>query len=299
MKVIVACLLLAAFSAVTYGQTLVSNGQIVRNQVLNRPGDTNVFSLTGNNPLQNITYFAFPCLGSFNIFLGSGFIPNVNRSLQAVYSANDTVASFIGAEALYVRGNQSAYAAIRATSTGHNNVPANSNNTILNSAAIFDIYSTIFSDNVTFTERIPFLYASVTNYGRNTDAGIGYITYPVSTNPLDSYSYWRYNGTYNYDQTGYISATACGARLFMEPAYPTSTRNNNDGTRTVEFAVPFNEPGFQYHSFVVIVSRNCASLGYDCFDGVFQRVDISGSVSIITPSWVAVLFFAAFLMLLF
>lgn len=300
MKVIVACLCLFALLAVGFGQTAIGNGQILRNQVLDNNTQIDYYAITGAQASQNVSFFAYPCLGSFSIFVATNYLPSENRSLSGVISSvNDTIATFIGAESRYVGQNQTTYAGIKATTNGYSNVPTNSNDTTLNSAAVYEIFATTQTDNVTFTDRIPFLQGYVSNYGRDTSAGIGYITYPVSSNRLDSYSYWRYNGTYDFSRTGFISGSPCGVRLFMEPAYPTKTTDNNDNTRTVEFSVPFNEPGFQYHSFVVIVSRDCSSLGYQCFDGVFERVDISGSSSILAFSWVSALFFAAFLMLLF
>jgi len=300
MRAVVACLCFLALLAVSFGQVSMADGQILRNQVLTDPSQINYYSLVGPQLRNNITFIAYPCLGSLSIFVATNYLPTTNRSVSGVYySVNDTVSTFIGAENRYVGQNQTTFAGLKATRNGYNNVPANSNDTIKNSAAVYDILATSAADNVTFATRIPFVQLFVTNYGRDTGAGIGYITFPLSTNPLDSYSYWRYNGTYNFDNTGYISGSACGVRLFMEPAYPVKTTNNNDRTRTVEFSVPFNEPGFQYHSFVVIISRDCSSLGYDCFDGLFQRVDISGSGSMITFSWIAVVFFAAFLMMLF
>jgi len=100
------------------------------------------------------------------------------------------------------------------------------------------------------------------------------ITFTTTGNSLDSYLYFRYNGTFNFDTDGFVTGTACGVREAMEVAYPTSTTQNGNQITAV-FTVLYGAAGFTKNSFVVIAHRDCTSLGIQCYENVYYRVDVS------------------------
>jgi len=207
-------------------------------------------------------------------------------------TAQNTVASGIGGS-IYTQNNHLLYAGVQSSTNSYT-----SNASPNNVAAVFDIWATTLPDNVTQL-RIPQTAGYVLQYTRDISSGYAYITYPLTNNSNDVYSFWRYNKTYSYSDTGYISGSACGVRRFFETAYPLSNTINGDGTHTVKFGVPFGSPGFQYHSFVVMVTRDCSNLGYQCYENVFERVDISSGSMLYMMNWGVMFLLMAALFMLF
>jgi len=152
-------------------------------------------------------------------------------------------------------------------------------------AAKFDIVvrsDASLNDPDGYYARVP--SAQSVSFAASEDKNEAYVYYVPTGNSLDSYSYWRYNTTYNQEQTGFVFGTACGVREFMEPAYPKSEEDQGSKIK-VTFEVLFNQTNFEKNSFIVMVSRNCSSLGYECYEAVYDRVDVTGDSAASFLSW--------------
>jgi len=143
-------------------------------------------------------------------------------------------------------------------------------------SAKFDIAVTSLSPNATngYLTRVPQTVNNPISFSKSLGDNTATIVFTATGNPLDSYLYFRYNGTFNFNVDGFVTGTACGVREAMEVAYPNSVTTSGNQITAV-FTVNFGAAGFTQNSFAVVAHRNCTTLGITCYENVYYRVDVS------------------------
>jgi len=223
------------------------------------------FNWTNSGVEDKLNVTIWPCFGPVNLFESLNAYPSPSSFASSnQYTANSYVSElWAGVTNL---GDSNVSIAIQAFTSFTTNTQY---------AAKFDIVvrSDVSIDQANgYTTRVP--SPGSISYTKDTGNNQAAITFTLTGNPNDVYSYWRYNTTYNSTQTGYVSSTACGVRQFMEPAYPIEVEVSSAQIRAT-FEVEFGAAGFEYNSFIVMVTRNCTAQAYQCYEAVYQRMDIN------------------------
>jgi len=151
-----------------------------------------------------------------------------------------------------------------------------------NYAAKVDIVARSPGDDAGYLLRVPQVGSEI-SFQKDLDAQTATLFFQPTGNARDIYSYWRYNLTWDFDTDRFVSATACGIREFMEPAYPSSVTTLTDGRIQAIFHVDFNEEGFEVNYLGVIASRDCTDLGIDCYEATYYLVHVSPA-SLLAPT---------------
>jgi len=272
-------------------QTPVADWEIITGTTISTPNQFAYFVYTGNvstGVALNTTIW--PCFGSDNGYAAGNAQPNQTYYQSHNFPPQNTIVS----EFWWDLG-------INPTTKGYSGVQATIQSlfTTRNYASKFDLTMTVLATNAQYgyLARMPIVGSDI-SFTKDTDLNEAYVTWTPTGNSLDYYSFYRYNSSYDYSTTGYVSGTACGIKEFMELAYASTVVTNSDGTMTATFDVEFDAAGFYQNSFAVVVTRNCTSLGIQCYEAVYYRVDVNSSNVLSMMSWTMLLLVAYLLILL-
>jgi len=223
------------------------------------------FNVSAGNTLANFTIW--PCYGGSNLFIRSSAFPTDKiYNAGSIYSPGSLISESYAQ--FQVGSGTPVYAGVQAATNG--------TGTTQDYAVKFDIVATSILSNASngYSARVPQTLNAQISFEKDISDDTATITFATTGNPLDSYLYYRYNSTLNFNTDGYVTGTACGVREFMEVAYPVTVTTSGN-TIIATFTVEYQMTGFTQNSFIIIASRNCTSLGYECYENVYLRVDVS------------------------
>jgi len=291
MKVVILAIFLALACSACSAQEILSEWHWVRGVEI-QEADT-YHLLYYNAPLSVffVNVSVWPCFGASNLFIKNGGVASA-----ASFDKSNT----------YKKGNDLAsyWASIQYGAVFGLNVTVAvgkfqdySGSSV--SAAFDVVYNNDGNASVPngYFDRVPQPHSiSLSEDHDNDRISITYTKAPTGLG-TDTYSYWRYNGTFDSLKTGYVFSTACGVRFFMHSETPESETDLGNGKVKATFSVPFKEGFDGNHNFIVMVERDCSP--NDCYEAVYAMVQVNDSASTLTMAVLALLLFFCVLFGLF
>jgi hypothetical protein len=283
----------AALFSLSSGQEVLQEWEWVKGTTITGANQYHYFHYYA--PAQNFKFnvTVWPCFGASELFIKNPGNPTSgNADVSNTYQDGDEFASYFAWIQYGLAYGPNATAGVRSV----DNYPDTSD------SAVFDLVynnDAAASDANGYDDRVPKPWDIVEDLDSDNDQV--HITYKKANTGLgtDVYTYWRFNGSFDSLEKGWVYSTACGVRRFMTQVTPIA-EEDVDATRVkATFGVPFKEGFDGNHNFIVMVERTGCPGGTECYEGVYPLIRVKDSAATLTMAVSAVLLFFCVLFALF